>query len=45
LTQRAQFSNRHAIARDDKSLPFVQGTHDSTAFVAELSLSDPSTHS
>jgi hypothetical protein len=44
LTQRAQLSNGYAVARDDKRLPSVQVTHDSTAIVAKFSLSDPSTH-
>src|SRR5207247_5555776 len=44
LSQRNQLTNRHAIACDDECLPLVQGPHDSPAFVAELTLGDPSTH-
>lgn len=39
-----QLADRYAIPYDDEGLPPVQGPHDSSAFVAELSLGDPSAH-
>ena len=44
LSEGNELADGHAIARDDEGLPLVQGPHDSPAFVAELSLSDTSTH-
>ena len=44
LTQGNQFSNGYAVPRDDKRLSLVEIAHDAPAFVAELSLCDPSTH-
>jgi hypothetical protein len=44
LSQGNQLADGHTVARNDECLPLVQGTHDSPAFVAELSLGDASTH-
>ena len=45
LTERTQLPNRDTIPRDDKGPALVQIAHDSAAFVAELSLGDPTRHS
>lgn len=44
LSHGNQRADRHALARDDKGPPPVEGAHDSPAFVAELSLSNTSAH-
>ena len=43
-SQRDQLPNGHAITRDDERFTLVQGPHDSSTFVAELSLSDAPAH-
>ena len=44
LSNGDQLADGHAIACDDERLPPVQGPHDSSAFIAELSLGDTSAH-
>ena len=45
LTKRAELTNRNPIPSDDERSSPVEVTHDSPAVVAELALSDPSSHS
>lgn len=44
LSQGNEFADGDAIARDDECLSLVEGAHDSSALVAELSLSNTSAH-
>ena len=44
LSQRDQLTDGHAVARHDECFPFIQGTHDAPAVIAQLSLCDAAIH-
>ena len=44
LPNRNQLADRHTMASDDEGLDLVESSHDSTTFIAELSLRDQAAH-